>query len=231
MRGTVIVHLPPQRWARPQEFLWKNVRLHSYFIALFRTCIKAFCIVPQSISRTEIVWNRWTGEHIFTTDAVFSFTRSEHLCGSSIDTGGGPASTDSSTASNWAALTTGFPAPRSSASPVNQRAAILKLHPACLLYIHASAPVRRVISFSSLPIFPFPSFLNSPLFSGPTSIFIPPFPREESCRWRRLGDLLLVTMATLSKARVKQAHACCLSRTCLVFSLYSPSASAPFWFT
>lgn len=91
-------------------------------------------------------------------------------------------------------------------------------------------------SFSSLPVFSislsFSRFLlNRPLFSGPTSIFIPPFPREESCWWRRLGDLLLVTMATLSKAWVKQAHACCLSRTCLVFTLYSPSASAPLWFT
>lgn len=91
-------------------------------------------------------------------------------------------------------------------------------------------------SFSSLPVFSISlSFsrllLNRPLFSGPTSIFILPFPREESCWWRRLGDLLLVTMATLSKAWVKQAHACCLSRTCLVFSLYSPSASAPLWFT
>lgn len=62
------------------------MRTHCYYIIICK-------------QNTEIVQKCWTGEHIFTTDAVFSFTRSEHLCGSSIDTGGGPASTDSSTAS------------------------------------------------------------------------------------------------------------------------------------
>lgn len=72
------------------------------------------------------------------------------------------------------------------APPVNQSATILKnlttLHAPCLSF--SSHP-------STLLLFPSPSSssqppLNSSLFSGAVaSIFIPPFPREESWRWRR----------------------------------------------
>lgn len=140
-----------------------------------------------------------------------------------------PCQSDSTAAAlKWAALTTGFPGPRSSASAVNQRAAILKVAPACLLSIHQSDVCHLFHHRRFFASFLFSrSLLNSPLFSGPASIFIPPFPREESCRWRRLGDLLLVAMATLSKARVKQAHACCLSRTCFAFFLFYSSCFRP----